>query len=135
MLPFQSNQNQIIMKKVEMGVRILLGLMLVVFGLNKFLQFMPMPPPEGDVLTAFSGLMVMGVMPIVAVIEIIGGLLLLTNKQTGMALVFLAPVGFCAFLFHLMLDPAGIGGAAFFLLAVIFLIYTRKEKFMGLMDE
>lgn len=122
------------MKKVEMIVRILLGLMLVVFGLNKFLQFMPMPPPEGDVLTAFSGLMAMGIMPVVGVIEVIGGLLLLINKQTGVALFFLAPVGFCAFWFHVILDPAGIGGAAFFLLATIFLMYHRKEKFMALMD-
>jgi uncharacterized membrane protein YphA (DoxX/SURF4 family) len=122
------------MKKAEMIVRILLGLMLVVFGLNKFLQFMPMPPPEGDVLTAFTGLMLMGVLPIVGVIEIVGGTLLLANKQTGVALFFLAPVAFCAFLFHLMLDPAGIGGAAFFLLATIFLMYGKREQFMELMD-
>ncbi len=122
------------MKKVEMIVRILLGLMLMVFGLNKFLQFMPMPPPEGDVLTAFSGLMVMDIMPIVGVIEVVGGALLLINKQTGVALFLLAPVGFCAFWFHVILDPAGIGGAAFFLLATIFLMYNRKEKFMALMD-
>ena len=35
------------MKKAKLIVRILLGLMVLVFGLNKFLQFMPMPPlPE-----------------------------------------------------------------------------------------
>ncbi len=117
-----------------MVVRILLGLMLVVFGLNKFLQFMPMPPPEGDVLTAFSGLMVMGVMPIVGVIEVVGGTLLLTNKQTSVTLLFLIPVAFCAVLFHVVLAPSGIGPAAFYLLGILFLMYYRKEKFMALLD-
>ncbi|MFT4753708.1 MAG: putative oxidoreductase [Salibacteraceae bacterium] len=122
------------MKKAEMVVRILLGLMMVVFGLNKFLHFLPMPPSNEDVATVFGSLMMMGIFPIAGVIEVIGGALLLANKQTGIALFFLAPVAFCAFLFHLMLDPGGIGGAAFFLIATAFLMYLKKDKFMGLMD-
>ena len=35
------------MKIVVIIARVLLGLMFVVFGLNGFLQFMKMPPPEG----------------------------------------------------------------------------------------
>lgn len=31
------------MKNVKMVIRILLGLGMIVFGLNKFLEFMPMP--------------------------------------------------------------------------------------------
>tara|TARA_R110002050_G_scaffold80768_1_gene172731 strand:- start:41563 stop:41934 length:372 start_codon:yes stop_codon:yes gene_type:complete len=123
------------MKKADMIVRILLGLMMIVFGLNKFLHFIPMPPPNDNVVTVFGALMLMGVLPVVAVIEIVGGLLLLLNKQVGVALSFLAPVAFCAFLFHLMLDPAGIGGAVFFLSAVTFLIFTRKNQFKTILDE
>lgn len=122
------------MKKAEMVVRLLLGIMMVVFGLNKFLNFIPMEPANEDVAAAFGALMMMGILPIVGIIEVVGGALLLTNKQTGIALFFLAPVSFCAFLFHLMLDPAGIGGAAFFLIATIFLMYSSKDKFMALMD-
>lgn len=123
------------MKKAVMVVRILLGLMMVVFGLNKFLQFFPMPPVNDDVATVFGSLMMMGVLPVAGAIEVLGGILLLINKQTGLALFFLAPVAFCAFLFHLMLDPAGIGGAVFFLVATAFLMYGQKEKFMGILDQ
>ena len=35
--------------KIEMITRILLGLMLVVFGLNKFLQFMPCQRKMGNI--------------------------------------------------------------------------------------
>lgn len=122
------------MKKFEAAIRILLGLMLFVFGLNKFLLFIPMPPPEGDVAIAFSGLSVMGIMSVVGALEVLGGLLLLINKQVGVALFFIAPIAFCAFWFHLMLDPASIGGAAFLLFATTFLIYTRRKQFMALLD-
>lgn len=121
------------LKKAEIGIRALLGLMLIVFGPNKFLEFLPMSA-EGDTLTAFSSLVALGVIPVVAVIEIVGGMLLIINKQTGIALFFLAPVAFNAFLFHLMLDPSGIAGSAFFLFSVIFLMYMQKEKFLALLD-
>ena len=122
------------MKKAEMVVRILLGLMMVVFGLNKFLGFIPLEPANMEAGVTMKALMGMGVLTVSGIIEVIGGILLLINKQTGVALFFLAPIAFCAFLFHLMLDPAGIGGSIFFLLATAFLIFGRKEKFMALMD-
>lgn len=117
-----------------MVVRILLGLMMVIFGLNKFLDFIPMEPANLEVKLTFKALMGMGVLTAAGVIEVVGGALLLANKQTSIALVFLAPIAFCAFLFHLMLDPAGIGGAAFFLIAVVFLVYSKKDKFIALAD-
>ena len=117
-----------------MIVRILLGLMLLVFGLNKFLGFIPMEPANLEAGLSFKALMNMGILPIVGILEILGAIMLLTNKQTGVAIFFLAPISFCAFLFHLMLDPAGIGGAAFFLGAIIFLMYNKKDKFMALLD-
>ncbi|MGB0807165.1 MAG: DoxX protein [Salibacteraceae bacterium] len=122
------------LKKTEIVIRALLGIMLIVFGPNKFLEFLPMAAPEGDTLNAFSSLVALGVIPVVAVIEIIGGMLLIINKQTGIALFFLAPVAFNAFLFHLMLDPAGIAGSAFFLFSVIFLMYMKRDKFVALLD-
>ena len=45
------------MKKVEVGIRILLGLMMVVFGLNKFLHFVPMPPPSEEMINFFIAIM------------------------------------------------------------------------------
>lgn len=122
------------MKKAEMIVRILLGLLMIIFGPNKFFNFIVMEPSSievGNTMNVFVG---MGILTIVGVIEVIGGALLLANKQTGVALFFLAPIAFCAFLFHLILDPEGITGAAFFLLATAFLMFARKDKFLALMD-
>lgn len=121
------------MKKAKTIVRILLGLMLVIFGLNKFLQFMEMPPmPEAA--GEFMGALVKSgyVMVIVAVVEIIAGILILVNKFQALALVILFPVLLNAFLFHLFLDIKGIGGSAFAIVMNIFLLYANKEKYKEL---
>src|SRR5205809_55126 len=44
---FQIGNREKTMKIATIIARSLLGLIFVVFGLNAFLQFMPMPPPKG----------------------------------------------------------------------------------------
>ena len=118
------------MKKVELVIRILLGLMMLIFGLNKFLHFVPMPPPNDEMINAFGVLMAMGIMPLVGVIEIIAGALLLTNKQVPITLVVLFPIALAAVMFHAAFDIEGIGGSVGFLLFNVFLIAQSKEKYL-----
>lgn len=123
------------MKKAQLIVRILLGLILVIFGLNKFLQFMPMPAmPEAA--GEFMGVLVKSgyIMPIVAIIEIAVGVLLLINKYQSLAIVVVFPVLLNAFLFHLFLDIAGIGGAAIAMAMNIFLFFANKESYKSLLN-
>src|ERR1051326_4066686 len=73
-------------------VRILLGLMFLVFGLNGFFNFMPAPkdmPPE--VMNVMGGLMKGGYMAVVSGAEVLVALMLLTNRFVPLALAFLAP--------------------------------------------
>tara|TARA_R110002050_G_scaffold300586_1_gene470630 strand:+ start:3615 stop:3989 length:375 start_codon:yes stop_codon:yes gene_type:complete len=121
------------MKKAQLIIRILLGIMLVVFGLNKFLQFMPMPPmPEAA--GEFMGALVKSgyLMAVVAIVEILAGILLLVNKYQPLTLVVLFPVLLNAFLFHMFLDIAGIGGAAMAIAMNIFLFVANKESYTEL---
>jgi len=80
------------MKKLQLIVRILLGLMLIILGFNKFLQFMPMPPMSQEA-SAFIGALVKSgyLMVIVAVVEIITGVLLLVDKYQPLTLIVLFP--------------------------------------------
>ena len=113
------------MNKAKLIVRLLLGLMVLVFGLNKFLQFMPMPPmPEAA--GEFMGALVKSgyLMEAMAIIEIVTGLMLLLNRFQALALVLLFPVLLNAFWFHLFLDPAGISGAFIAMAMNQFLFYT-----------
>jgi putative oxidoreductase len=123
------------MKKVKMVVRILLGIMVLIFGLNKFLQFIPMPPMPQEAGEFMGALVKSGyLMVVVAIVEIITGILLLLNKYVSLALVILFPVLLNAFLFHLFLDLPGIGGAAFAMAMNIFLFFANKESYKSLLN-
>lgn len=68
------NQNLSPMNKAQLIIRILFGLILVIFGSNKFLHFMPMPPmPEAA--GAFMGALADSgyLMTLVALVEIVAG--------------------------------------------------------------
>lgn len=72
----------------------LLGLLFLVFGLNFFLQFMPVPPPpEGSPAAAFLGSMYgSGYLAFVKVLEIIGGIALAIPALRRLGLLLLGPV-------------------------------------------
>lgn len=73
---------------------------------------MPMPTmPEAA--GEFMGALVKSgyLMAIVAIVEIVVGVLLLINKYHALELIVVFPIILNAFLFHLFLDIAGIGGA------------------------
>ncbi len=122
------------MNKITLIVRIILGALLLVFGLNKFLGFMPMPefsPEMGAFMTALSATGYL--MNLVGAIEVIAGILILTNKYLALGLVLIFPVMLNAFLAHLFLDIGGIGAAAVLLIMIIFLFFANKEKYAGIL--
>ena len=119
--------------KLSMILRILLGLILVVFGANKFLDFMPhmeMPEAAGNFMGA---MMATGYMlKLVGATEVVIGLLLLTKKAVPFALIVLAPVALNMVFFHLFLAPAGIVPAAVVTLLTIVLIYDNWNSYKSL---
>lgn len=121
--------------KVSMVLRILLGLLLLVFGINKFARFPfmemgPMPEPAGAFFGAMAatGFMI----PLVAIVEIAVGALLVLKKWVPFALVALFPVTIGFILFHLALAPAGIGAAALVAILHVALLYNYRDSFKGL---
>ncbi|NQW36583.1 MAG: DoxX family membrane protein [Flavobacteriales bacterium] len=121
--------------KLTMVLRILLGLILVIFGANKFLDFMPhmeMPIKAAVLMGAMakSGYM----LKLVGATEVIVGLLLILKKWAPLALVVLAPISVNMVLFHLFLAPAGIGPAAIVTLINIILIYDSWGSYKKLFD-
>jgi len=95
------------LKKVGLGARIILGLIFVVFGLNGFLQFLPMPPMPAEAGQAIGGLFALKYMfPIVKSLEIISGLALLSGFFVPLALLVLSPIVVNIVLFHVFYTPA-----------------------------
>ncbi|WP_298397664.1 DoxX protein [Flavobacterium sp.] len=93
-------------------VRILLGVILILFGANKFLGFIPLPELPEQANNFMTSLGQTGyILKIVGVLEIIIGSLLLMKKWVAFALNLLAPISINILLFHVFLDLKGIGGA------------------------
>ena len=71
------------MKILTLIVRILFGLMFVVFGLNGFLDFMPKPkePPKGHALEFFTALSATGYLRVVMALQLIGGVLVWSGRS------------------------------------------------------
>ena len=111
-------------------IRVLLGVMFLVFGLNGFLNFMPAPkalPP--DVITVTTGLMKGGYMAVVSVTEIVVALLLLTNRFVPLALVLLAPIVVGILTFHIAIAPATIGPGLVVLVMELYLAWAHRGAF------
>jgi uncharacterized membrane protein YphA (DoxX/SURF4 family) len=122
------------MKFVVLGVRILLGLVFVVFGLNIFLHFIPTPTPPGDA-SALMGLMfVHGWFKVIGTLEILGGALLLSGRLVPLGLTILSPILLIIVLFHSTLAPAGLAFALFWTLMDLYLIYAYKASFIGILN-
>jgi putative oxidoreductase len=114
-------------------VRILLGILLVLFGANKFLGFIPLPELPDKAASFMTSLGATGyVLKTVGFLEIIIGVLLLLKKWVAFALTLLAPISINILLFHLFLDVNGIGGAL--LVAVLngMLIYKNWPQYKSL---
>jgi hypothetical protein len=92
--------------------RFVLGLVFVVFGLNGFLNFMPMGPVPA-LAGQFAGALIQShYMVVVLTLEILSGLLLVTNSYSLLATTFIAPVIVNILLFHIFMAPAGLPLAA-----------------------
>jgi len=119
--------------KVFMILRILLGVFVIVFGLNKFLDFLPMPELSADAGAYFGALSSAKTITLVAVVEIVAGLALIFNKYGALLALILMSVSINAVLFHLSLDPGGIGGAAVLLILNIAVLYGYKSSYKDLL--
>ena len=105
------------MKIAATIARYLLGLGFTVFGLNMFFNFIPAPPPPPGYAGQFSMLMMAThYMYAVGSVMVVSGLLFLANRYVALALVLLAPVLYNILIFHIVMNPSGIGMGLFFTL-------------------
>jgi putative oxidoreductase len=122
--------------KFEAVVRYLLALILAVFGLDKFLHYMP--KPEAESLSAGAGAYLGAlnesgfIFPIIGVVFLVSAVLLAANRAVGFALVILAPIVVNILMFHVMLDPVNIGPGALLAVLVAVLAWMRMDSFRPL---
>lgn len=121
------------MKYAIIIVRVLLGLIFAVFGLNGFLHFMgPMPVIPGEAGAFIGALMNSGYIYVIAGLEVVGGLLLLLGGRfVALGLTLLGPVIVNIVLFHIFLDQSvpGFVTAGVVSVFALFLLWVYRSKF------
>ncbi len=112
-------------------IRNLLGLAFVVFGLNFFLGFLGNPKPEGGAAQFMGAIAPSGFLAVVKVLEIVGGLALLSKRYAPFGLVILGPIVANILLYDLFLAKAfnPVGFAV--LVMEVFLIRAYRKNFAG----
>ncbi|MFY8091629.1 MAG: hypothetical protein ACOVMI_10275 [Chitinophagaceae bacterium] len=109
----------------------LLGLVYLVFGLNFWLKFLPMPPMTGDPATYFGVMYSSGYLTVVKVLEVVIALLLFVPKTRALALLLIAPITINILLFELCIAKApGIG--IILLLVNAIGIFLNKDKYWAI---
>lgn len=120
--------------KIFFTISLLLGLLFINAGLNKFLNYMPMPnnlPKEMvelmEAIKTFQWLL-----PLIGFAEVLGGLLLLLPRLRTLGSLVLLPVSTGILLTNTITDPSGIVlGLIVFTINILFL-YDGKEKLKSL---
>jgi hypothetical protein len=111
-----------LMRAISAIARYLAGVVFLVFGLNGFLNFIPLPPPAGIAGQFMGALYASHYLWVIFAFQLVAGVLLLANRYVPFALAMLAPVIVNILSFHVLMAPSGLPLALFVavLWAVIF---------------
>ncbi|MEL6969019.1 MAG: hypothetical protein AAFZ63_19170 [Bacteroidota bacterium] len=120
-------------KQIENIASWFLAVLMLIFGLNKFLGFIPVEPPADPTAQAFMGAMFTTYLfVVVALAEIIGGLLLLVPRFRFVAWLLLLPVVFNIVAFHVAHDFVGNGIWLVPTAVFVVLGYFQLDRIVGL---
>jgi hypothetical protein len=120
------------MKIAALIAQILLGIIFVVFGSNAFLHFINMPPPQGQAAAFVGAMFTSGYFQVVAVLQIIGGLLLLSTRFASLGLLVVGPIIVNILLFHICLEPGGLPLAIVVAVLALVSLASHRAAFAGL---
>jgi len=116
--------------------RFLMGLPLLVFGLNCFLNFIPPPPkPLPAAAAAFAGALFNSgyMMQLIGCTQLIVGVLLVSNRFVPLALALFAPFIVNSIAFHACLEHSGLPMAAVFLALELYLAWAYRQAFQPML--
>lgn len=119
-------------KKTMFVICLLFGLMFINGGLNKFLNYMPVPKdmPE-KMMNHMGAFMEIGwLIPLIAVAEIIGGVLFIIPKYRALGAIIIFPIMIGIMLTNITVAPSGLPIAIVLLIINLWVIIENREKYM-----
>jgi len=120
--------------KILFVLALLFGLMFINAGLNKFLNYMPMPENLPDkMLKAMAAFMEIGwLMPLVGLAEIVGGLLMIIPKTRALGALIIFPVIIGITLTNIFQDSSGLPIVLILWAILIWIMVENRKKYLPL---
>ncbi len=116
---------------------LLFALMYINAGLNKFFNYMPMPTdmPESmkSVMAAF--MQIKWLMPLVGVVEVIGGILLISPQFRALGAIIVLPISIGILLTNIINAPSGLPIAVVLFTINLWAIIENKEKYYPMLKR
>lgn len=123
-------------QKITFVLSLIFGLFFINAGLDKFFHYMPMPKDiSPSMMSAMTGMMaVTWLMPLIAVAEALGGLLIIFPKTRALGALIIFPVMIGIILTNTVTDASGLPIAAVFALVLGWIMYDNRAKYLHLIS-
>lgn len=122
-------------KKILNILSIIFGLLLLNGGLSKLFHYMPVPDnlPEALVKDNLALMEIAWLMPLIAIAEIIGGILIIIPKTRALGALVVFPVMVGVLLTHLFVAPDGLPIALVIWAILLWIIVDNWNRYLQLL--
>lgn len=123
--------------KILFVVCLLFGLMFINAGLNKFLNYMPVPKdlPESMMKVMGAMMQISWLIPLVGIIEITGGILFIIPRYRALGAIIILPVMVGIVLLNIFNAPTGLPIALVLFAINIWVIIENRVKYLPLINK
>ncbi|WP_240469783.1 DoxX family membrane protein [Cyclobacterium sp. SYSU L10401] len=120
-----------------MIISLLFGLIFINSGLNKFFYYMPIPDdlPEKVLKTMEAFNSIGWVNPLVALVEILGGLLFIPGKTRALGAIVIFPVMVGIIVHHLVVAPSGLAVPLVLFGILLWLIIENRKRYFPMVKS
>jgi putative oxidoreductase len=124
-------------QKVLFVLSLLFGLMFINAGLNKFLNYIPVPDdlPENMVRINAAFEEIGWLMPLIGLAEVVGGLLIILPRTRALGALVIFPVYTGILLTHILQAPEGLPVALVLGAILVWIIYENRAKYLPLITK
>lgn len=123
--------------KILFVLCLLTGLMFINAGLDKFFHYMPVPKdmPEKMVKVGMAFMEIGWLMPLVGIIEILGGLLLFSGRTRALGAIVILPVLTGILLTCISMAPSALPIALTLTAIILWVIIDNREKYLPMVRK
>ena len=123
-------------QKIFTVATVLFALMFINGGLNKFFNYIPVPPDmPAELVKVNTALMQIGwLMPLIAVVELIGGVFLLIPKYRALGAIIIFPIMIGILLIHATVAVSGLPLAIILAGILVWILWENRTKYLKLIE-